>query len=60
MATIKQAVEVFKQETMPKVVEECLHFSEVLITSLASIVVNEDLLADLVYVFLKHLSSPKE
>jgi hypothetical protein len=45
---------------MPKVVEECLHFSEVLITSLASIVVNEDLLADLVYVFLKHLSSPKE
>lgn len=45
---------------MPKVVEESLNFSEILVTSLASLVVNEDLLADLVYVFLKHLSSPKE
>jgi len=45
---------------MPKVVEECLSFSEVLISSLAPLIVNEDLLADLVYIFLKHLSSPKD
>jgi hypothetical protein len=45
---------------MPKVVEECLSFSEVLITRLAALVVNEDLLTDLIYIFLRHLSSPKE
>jgi|JI9StandDraft_2_1071091.scaffolds.fasta_scaffold27675_2 hypothetical protein len=45
---------------MPKVVEECLSFSEVLITQLTALVVNEDLLSDLTYIFLRHLSSPKE
>jgi hypothetical protein len=45
---------------MPKVIEECLSFSEVLITSLPSVVVNEDLISSMVFIFLKHLSSPKQ
>ena len=57
---IKTAVELFQKETMPKVVEECLNFSEILINSLPHIVVNEDLLLGLILMFLKLLSSPKE
>jgi hypothetical protein len=58
--TLKVYIEVFKKETMPKVVEECLGLSEVLLTQLTAQVVNEDLLSDLIHVFLRHLSSPKE
>jgi len=58
--TVRLSVEMFRKETMPKVIEEYLQFSEVLLTHLTHLIVNEDMLADLVYIFLRHLSSPKE
>jgi len=58
--TVRLSVDLFRKETMPKVIEEYLQFSEVLISHLTHLIVNEDMLADLVYIFLRHLSSPKE
>lgn len=58
--TLSLAIKQFKGETMPKVVEEFLSVSEVLVSRLAVLIVNEDLLAELVYIFLRQLSSPKE